>query len=137
MNGDNVKVLAIHDLDSPDGLTVDYHMSNRLFWTDHKTSIIESIKYDGSDRVKITHISLNNPLKIDIFETNIYWLSREHGSINSVDKFGRGANKQIIQGLELTDDIKIYHKYKIPANGKKKYFDFTTNKYNSVFLCSK
>ena len=48
LNGENVKLLVGDHLDSPDGLAIDYFMDNRLYWTDHKTNTIKSIKYDGN-----------------------------------------------------------------------------------------
>ena len=67
MTGQNVNVLVSSNLGSPVGLTIDYHMNNRLFWCDQRTNFIESVKFDGSDRVKIVHVGLDNPFKIDIF----------------------------------------------------------------------
>lgn len=51
MNGFSISSLVSRDLEDPSGLTIDYHMKNRIFWTDLKRGIIESVKPDGSDRV--------------------------------------------------------------------------------------
>ena len=118
LNGDNIRLLVSERLDSPDGLAIDYFMENRLFWTDHKTNRIETVKYDGSDRVSVMHAGLDMPYRIDIFENHVYWLSKDMGSVNKVDKFGRGAFLNLVQRLELADDIKVYHSYKVPSNGE-------------------
>jgi hypothetical protein len=115
MNGENPKVLVDTQLDSPSGLTIDYYM-NRIFWCDSKTGVVESIKQDGSDRVKISHRGLRNPFKIDSFENHIYWMSKDLGSINKVDKFGRGAIIELVNGLDLIEDIKVFHSFKVPTN---------------------
>ena len=117
LNGENVKLLVKDNLDSPDGLAIDFFMENRLFWTDHKMNRIESIKFDGSDRVNVMHVGLDMPYRIDIFENHVYWLSKDVGSINKVDKFGRGAFIKLSERLELADDVKVFHSYKVPNNG--------------------
>lgn len=123
MNGENVKLLVGDSLDSPDGLAIDYFMESRLFWSDHKTSVIESVKFDGSDRVTVMHVGLDRPLRIDLFENHIYWLAKDLGSVNKVDKFGRGALHKLVDRLDLADDVKVFHSFKIPTNGELLLFD--------------
>ena len=105
-------------LDEPSGLAIDYFMNNRLFWSDSKTGIIESVHFDGSDRVKISHVSMKDTFKIDVFENHVYWLSRDAGSINKLDKFGRGAVTKLIEGMDLAEDVKIFHSFKSPNSLK-------------------
>ncbi len=118
MNGENIRIVVNTNLASPTGLTIDFHMNNRLFWCDQKYNFIESIKYDGTDRVRIEHAGLLNPFRIDIFENHVYWLSKEHGSVNKIDKFGRGGLIKMISGLDLTSDIKVFHSLKIQKSSK-------------------
>jgi len=118
LNGDNVQILVSSNLNSPSGLAVDYFMSNRVFWCDHKTNVIESIKFDGSDRVRVNHVAMRNPFKIDVFENHVYWLTSELGTIKKVDKFGRGAAIELIKDLDLVEDIKVFHELKVPLDGK-------------------
>ena len=116
MNGKDIKVLVHTNLGSPVGLAIDYYMNNRIFWCDERAHYIESVKFDGSDRVKIEHAGLSSPFKIDIFENHIYWLSREYGLVNKVDKFGRGGLIKLVEGLDLTSDLKVYHSLKVPKS---------------------
>jgi hypothetical protein len=118
LNGQDIVELVTSDLDSPDGLAIDYFMDGRLYWCDHKQHIVETIKPDGSDRVRISHVGLTNPYKIDIFENQIYSLSQYSGSLNKLDKFGRGAFVNIINGLDLVSDIKVFHSYKVPQKSR-------------------
>lgn len=118
MNGENIKVLVNTSLDQPTGIAVDYQMNGRLYWCDEKTSSIETVKIDGSDRHIFHHNLLHNPYRLDIFENHIYWLTRMDGSVSKVDKFGRGAVTRLIEHLDLVDDIKVYHKYKYPARSE-------------------
>ena len=53
MAGDNMMVLVDHEVLTPDGLTIDYNMGGRLFWSDQRKNTIESVNSDGSDRTVI------------------------------------------------------------------------------------
>jgi hypothetical protein len=53
MAGDGLQDLIAIDLHTPTGLTIDYNMNGRLFWTDPYQDIIESCAFDGSDRTTI------------------------------------------------------------------------------------
>lgn len=109
MNGENVRALVNSSLDSPTGLSIDNFMNHRLFWSDLRTHVIETINYDGSDRYKLDHPGLEHPFKLDVFENNIYFLNRENGSVGKIDKFMRGAVKVLAFDLDVTQDIKIFH----------------------------
>ena len=115
MNGENINVLVNSSLDEPTGLAIDYYMGNRIYWCDEKMSLIETIKPDGTDRRQIRHNLMHSPYKIDIFESHIYWLLRETGGVGRMDKFGRGAVFNYAQGLDLVEDIKIFHQLKYPT----------------------
>ena len=110
MNGDNIKVLVNQSLDQPTGIAIDYQNDGRVYWCDEKTSSIETIKIDGSDRHLIRHNQLAHPYRLDVFENHIYWLTRQDGTINKVDKFGRGVVTHLVEHLDLVNDIKVYHK---------------------------
>jgi low density lipoprotein-related protein 2 len=122
MNGENIKILVQDSLYEPTSLAIDYFMSNRIYWSDSKHNIIESINPDGTDRKKLSHSLLKNPLKIDIFENYLYWISRESGTLNKIDKFGRGSAVKIIGSETLIDEIKIYHPLKMEINKENPCF---------------
>ena len=117
MNGDDIKLLVTNQLDHPFGLAIDF-ITNRLYWSDSKRNLIESIKFDGSDRSYFVHNGLRNPHSIDLFENKVYFLARDSGFISSVDKYGRGAVNNLIDKLDLVDEIKVFHRFKIPINDK-------------------
>jgi len=54
MNGQNRTILAQTRLGNPTGISIDYYMNNRIFWCDHKESVIESMNADGSDRILVS-----------------------------------------------------------------------------------
>lgn len=53
MSGDNLDALIGSGLHTPSGLTIDYNMNGRLFWTDSYLGLIESCDFDGTDRTQI------------------------------------------------------------------------------------
>jgi low density lipoprotein-related protein 2 len=117
LNGENVKVLVETGLDSPSGLAVDYMSNGRVWWCDNRRSLVESVNWDGTDRMRVRHVAMRDPFKIDLFESHLYWLSEDAGVVNKVDKFGRGARVELIQGLDLVEDLKVFHALKIPTSG--------------------
>ena len=50
MDGQHRKVLVQEDLGWPTGLSIDYVNSDRIYWSDLKEDVIETIKHDGTDR---------------------------------------------------------------------------------------
>lgn len=50
MNGEHRTVLVSQDLGWPNGLSIDYLNDDRIYWSDSKEDVIETIKYDGTDR---------------------------------------------------------------------------------------
>ncbi|OWK00138.1 hypothetical protein Celaphus_00015800 [Cervus elaphus hippelaphus] len=50
MDGQRRKVLVQEDLGWPTGLCIDYVNGDRIYWSDLKDNIVETIKYDGTDR---------------------------------------------------------------------------------------
>ena len=69
------------------------------------------------------HVGIDRPFRIDIFENHVYWLSKDVGSVNKVDKFGRGFMHTLVDKLDLADDVKVFHSFKIPSNGKLVLFN--------------
>ncbi|RNA22802.1 low-density lipo receptor-related 2, partial [Brachionus plicatilis] len=117
MNGEDIKLLVTSHLDHPYGLAIDF-ITNRLYWSDYRRSMMESVKFDGSDRSYFVHNGLRNPYSIDIFENKVYFLARDSGAISSVDKYGRGAVNKLLDKLDLVEEIKVFHSFKIPKHKK-------------------
>ncbi len=115
LNGQDQRVLVNTSLDHPTGLAIDFHKNGRLYWCDQKNNFIESINYDGSDRIRIYHNGLDRPYRIDLFASHIYWLSQDLGSVNKIDKFGRGGLVNLVRDLDLAEDVKVFHSLKAPV----------------------
>ena len=55
MDGTSRRALVTTRLGNPTGLTIDYSMGNRIYWCDSKENLIESMAWDGSDRVVVVN----------------------------------------------------------------------------------
>lgn len=76
----------------PTGLAIDYTGGHRLYFVDTKLSKIESVKQNGNDRVVILQgDNLRHPISLDVFESWVYWVTRDSGELIKQDKFGRGV----------------------------------------------
>ncbi|ELW62291.1 Low-density lipoprotein receptor-related protein 2 [Tupaia chinensis] len=62
MNGEYRKILVSENLGWPTGLSIDYLNNDRIYWSDFKEDVIETIKYDGTDR-RIVLNEVPNPCK--------------------------------------------------------------------------
>ncbi|KAL3854509.1 hypothetical protein ACJMK2_013774 [Sinanodonta woodiana] len=120
MSGENRKVLVSTRLGHPAGLTIDYWMNDRVFWCDSKENLLESMSWDGSDRVLVTSSGIYNPVGIDVFESLIYWVSMETGQLLTIDKFGRGINTTLQSGLLLPKTAKVAHQLRVDLTVKNR-----------------
>lgn len=112
MDASKRRIIVNEKLGYPAGLVIDYEAGDRLYWCDTKLNTIESAKPDGSDRVIVIQGELHNPVSLDLFEDQLYWITRETGEIYKQDKFGRGVKVRVKRAIEQVTDIKIYHEKK-------------------------
>jgi low density lipoprotein-related protein 2 len=90
----------------PTGLAIDVHNEHRLYFVDTKLSKIESVKPNGQDRsVIIAGDSLKHPISLDVFETSMYWVTRDSGELIRQDKFGRGVPVMVERNLVNPTDV--------------------------------
>lgn len=128
MDGSRRMPLVTTRLHHPTGLTVDTAMDHALYWVDTKLNVIESIKYDQKNRVVVIRGGesrrwspgtfrfalivlwiperLHHPVSLDLFENQLYWLSRETGELIRQDKFGRGVPVTIAKDLVNPSGVK-------------------------------
>ena len=68
-NGSSVEVIAHNNVETPDGLAVDY-IGRNLYWTDTGTSKIEVARLDGSSRRSLITSGIESPraILLDIAE---------------------------------------------------------------------
>ena len=120
MDGTRRKVIVGDRLETPTGITVDYASGHRLYWSDSKANSIESSRPDGSDRVVVLKGDLLHPISIDVFEDQLYWVTRDSGEIFRQDKFGRGVKVRVRRSLEHATDVKIFQTQKYNTSRKFK-----------------
>lgn len=112
MDGSHRKIIIGDKLEFPSGITIDYAANHRIYWSDSKANSIESAKPDGSDRRVVLKGELFHPVSIDLFEDQLYWVTRDSGEVFRQDKFGRGVKVRVKRSLEHATDVKIFHKMK-------------------------
>ena len=120
MNGYNRTVLVHERLANPTGLAIDTRMRNRLYWSDSKENIIESMNVDGSDRVIVASGRLLHPYSLDVFSGDLYWVSLMSGTVMRMDKFGRGVNQTVQAGLLMPKAVKAFHRLRYDVNIKNR-----------------
>lgn len=110
MDGSKRRPLVTENIRHPTGLAIDFNMEHTLFWVDTKLNTIESMRYDGSQRKTIIKgESLKHPISLDVFESNLYWMTRDTGELLRQDKFGRGVPVGIQKDLVNPSGVKVYH----------------------------
>ncbi|OQV14980.1 Low-density lipoprotein receptor-related protein 2 [Hypsibius exemplaris] len=110
MDGSNGRVVVGDRLGHPTGIAIDFYQNGRIYWSDSKGNVIESANFDGSDRRVIIRKDADRPVRVDVFEGSVYWLTRDTGLVYRQDKFGGGARSLVESKLGVSNDIKIYQK---------------------------
>jgi low density lipoprotein-related protein 2 len=138
MDGSKRRPLIIEGIRQPAGLAIDYSMDHALYWVDTKLNNIESIKYDGSNRKTILRGELlKHPISLDVFESDLYWITRDTGELIKQDKFGRGVPVVIQKDLLNPSGVKgiFYNTHDslfVPFDWKKIYdYHGSPDKYRS------
>lgn len=121
MNGENRTILIDTDIIYPTDLVIDYYHNFRVYWTDEKKESIESMNYDGTDRVIIAHVGIHAPHSIDVFASHLYWINRQNRSLYKIDKFGRGISQMMVDNLELPLFVRLFHPLKQIESRKLDY----------------
>ncbi|XP_072468339.1 low-density lipoprotein receptor-related protein 2 isoform X2 [Notamacropus eugenii] len=111
MDGQQRQTLVSNDLGWPTGLSIDYLNNDRIYWSDSKENIIESMKHDGTDR-RLVSAGVGNPYSLDVFEGHLYWTSKEKGEVWKEDKFGRGDRVKVLTVNPWLTQVRIYHQHR-------------------------
>ncbi|XP_074926235.1 low-density lipoprotein receptor-related protein 2 [Chelonoidis abingdonii] len=111
MDGQQRRTLVSEDLGWPTGLSIDYLNNDRLYWTDSKENIIESMRPDGTDRTTVLR-GVSSPYSLDVFEGHLYWISKERGEVWKEDKFGNGEKVKVLTVNPWLTQVRIYHQHR-------------------------
>lgn len=126
MDGGRRKPLIVDGIRHPAGITIDYDQEHRIYWVDTKLNIIESVKPDGALRkVILRGEQLRHPISLDIFESSLYWVSRDTGDLIKQDKFGRGVQVVVQRDIANPAGVKIYHENRYNTSLKNPCFKST------------
>uniref|UniRef100_A0A8D0H975 Low-density lipoprotein receptor-related protein 2 n=1 Tax=Sphenodon punctatus TaxID=8508 RepID=A0A8D0H975_SPHPU len=112
MDGQQRQTLISEDLGWPTGLSIDYLNNDRIYWSDSKENIIESMRPDGTDRTTVLHGEVSSPYSLDVFEGHLYWISKERGEVWKEDKFGRGEKVKMLTVNPWLTQVRIYHQHR-------------------------
>uniref|UniRef100_A0A8C0IK70 Low-density lipoprotein receptor-related protein 2 n=1 Tax=Chelonoidis abingdonii TaxID=106734 RepID=A0A8C0IK70_CHEAB len=112
MDGQQRRTLVSEDLGWPTGLSIDYLNNDRLYWTDSKENIIESMRPDGTDRTTVLRGEVSSPYSLDVFEGHLYWISKERGEVWKEDKFGNGEKVKVLTVNPWLTQVRIYHQHR-------------------------
>ncbi|XP_044762088.1 low-density lipoprotein receptor-related protein 2 [Coccinella septempunctata] len=111
MDGSKRRPVITEGIRQPAGLTIDYSQDHTVYWVDIKLNTIENIKYDGTNRkVILRGEKLKHPISLDVFESNLYWVTKDTGEILRQDKFGRGVPTSIKTDLLNPLSVKVYNR---------------------------
>lgn len=107
LNGLHRETLVGENLGHPTGLSVDVAMDGAVYWADAKFDTIESVYHDGSARrTLIKGAGVKHPVALDVFESYVFWVTRDTGEIIRQDKFGSGVPVVIARDLLNPSDVK-------------------------------
>merc|ERR1719347_2209924 len=96
MDGSGKKALVNDDLVWPNGLAIDLVL-DRIYWSDAKKDVIESVRMDGSDRRVILDMVAKHPFSMAVFEDSLYWSDWEMQEIVSCNKFNGKNFKTLVK----------------------------------------
>ncbi|GAB0097057.1 low-density lipoprotein receptor-related protein 4 [Sergentomyia squamirostris] len=97
----------------PNGLTIDYP-ANRIYWADARHHVIESSRYDGSDRKKILSNHLPHPFALTLFEDSMFWTDWHTKSISTANKITGKGFKIVHEGFHFPMDLHSFHPARQP-----------------------
>lgn len=107
MDGSKRRPLVTENIRHPTGLCIDYAMDHVLYWADTKLNTIESIRTRGDFRKVIMKGDfLKHPISLDVFQSTVYWLTKDTGELLKQDKFGRGVPFVISRNLVNPSAVK-------------------------------
>lgn len=110
MDGSKRRPLITEAIRHPSGLTVDYAQDNQIYWVDTKLNTIETMRPDGTVRTTVARgDQLRHPVSLDVFESTVFWVTRDSGELLRQDKFGRGVQVEVLRNLVNPAGVKVYH----------------------------
>ena len=105
LDGSNRQVLIANDIGWPNGLAIDYEQA-RLYYTDAQLDRIESIDFDGRNRIVVIS-NVMHPYGITVYNSFVYWTDWAKLAVERADKL-TGVNRQVIaDNIDYLMEIKM------------------------------
>lgn len=121
MDGESTsrKILVSQNIIWPNGLTIDYS-EDRIWWTDARFGMIESVDLNGGDRkVALRSSRARYTFGISLFQDSIFVAKRQGGrKILKVDKSGGKRSVTLLRYLYGPRGIVVYHPSRQPGTGQ-------------------
>ncbi|KAK2503278.1 hypothetical protein MC885_002248 [Smutsia gigantea] len=116
MDGQHRNILANEDLGWPTSLSIDYLNDDRVYWSDYKENVIETTKYDGRDKRIVANAAMS-PYSLDIFESLLFWISKDKEEIWKQDKFGQEEKEKILVVNPWLTQARIFRQHRYNRSG--------------------
>jgi low density lipoprotein-related protein 2 len=107
MDGSKRKAIITEGLRHPVAIAIDSSLGQpAIFWADSKADTIELARQDGTGRtVVLKGPALKHPVALDVFESEIFWATKDTGELLRQDKFGRGV--PVIMAKDLVNPTAV------------------------------
>lgn len=140
MDGSQRRPLVTENVRHPTGLAIDMAMDHTIYWVDTKLNTIEMMRPDGSQRRTVLKGDmLKHPVSLDVFESSLFWVTRESGELVRQDKFGRGVPFYLSKDLVNPSAVKgereefyLHHNVPIVTVKKLKRAQYKIEKINRL-----
>jgi low density lipoprotein-related protein 2 len=108
MDGSKRRTIVQEALRHPTALAIDTGMGiASIYWADAKMNTIEIATQDGTKRQAILRgENLKHPISLDVFESDLFWATRDSGELIKQDKFGRGVPVVVAKDLVNPSAVK-------------------------------
>ncbi len=110
MDGSKRRTVISDGLARPSAITIDFVMGHTVYFADAKLNRIESMDHEGKGRhVVLSGGAVRKPSSLDVFESDMFWVNREDGSLVRQDKFGRGVPVTVARDLANPRSVRVLH----------------------------
>lgn len=114
MDGSKRRAIVTSGVLRPEAIAIDYSMGDKIYWADSKLNTIEMMDLDGQNRHVVLQgeRTVNRPVSLDVFESDLFWVNHGAGDVMRQDKFGRGVPVIISKNLANPKAVKLLHPMK-------------------------
>jgi len=109
MDGTHPTTIVKENLHWPNGITVDA-VAERVYWSDAKHDLLESSKFDGTDRRQTEVNVIRHPFSLAVFEDRLFWSDWELRDIQSCHKITGQQREYLFNDTKIEPfGIHVYH----------------------------